>query len=69
MTYTLAKTQCHHHACCYAVGSCARLYPLGWRWHCSAKVCYARLVVYSYAILERVVPVEPIIGVNIAMKC
>jgi hypothetical protein len=30
-------------------------------------VCYARLVVYSYAILERVVLVEPIIGVDIAM--
>ena len=31
------------------------------------KVCYARLVVYSYAILESVVPAEPIIGVDIAM--
>ena len=31
------------------------------------KVCYARVVVYSYAILERYVPVEPIIGVDIAM--
>ena len=33
------------------------------------KVCYARLVVYSYVILERVVPVEPSIGVDIAMSC
>ncbi len=31
------------------------------------KVCYARLVVYSYAIPERVVLAEPIIGVDIAM--
>ena len=67
MTYTLARTQRHHHARCFAAGSCARLYPLGRRWHCSAKVRYARLVVYSYAILERAVPVEPIIGVDIAM--
>ena len=34
---------------------------------CSAKVCYARLVVYIYAIPERVVLVEPVIGVDIAM--
>ena len=69
MTLTLAKTQCHHHARCYAVGSSAKLYPLVWRWHCSAKVCYARLVVYSYAILEIVVRVEPVIGVDTAMSC
>ena len=51
------------------MGSCAKLYPLGWRWNCSAKVCYAKLVVYNYVIPERVVPAEPIIGVDIAMQC
>ena len=66
MAYTLAKTQCHHHAHGYAVGSCAKLHPLGWRWHCNAKACYAKLVVYNYAIPERVVLAEPIIGVDIA---
>ena len=35
----------------------------------SAKVCFARLVVYNYVIPERVVPAEPIIGVYIAMQC
>ena len=45
--------------------------PVGTHWGGDGivvqKMCYAKLVVYNYVILERVVPVEPIISVDIPM--